>query len=364
MTLSRKSANRYELERSALYGLRTVKALSKALLWHDSPSSLRALSKKGDNFSEYEQVNRVTGKRRKVQAPKKCILVSDRDGCAGCARKKTILAPIKDRSVPCSNRCVKSIQKRLNILLKQIVVPAYLQSGIPGRSHLSNSKEHLQAVGATVTVDVSDFYPSISRRRIFRLFRNVFFCAPDVADVISDLVCFDGHLATGCPASVLLSFFSCKDMFDMIDARAKRQGATFTLYIDAIAITGNGVGHGDLKFLSTTLSRFGFHSKKSKSKIFCKDQAKVVTGRAFRNGISRAPNRSHLRMRDALSDSQASVNNLKKKRSAIGKLEHVSMLDEERGEQFKEKAKKMRSSLPPVGLRAKKKYVRGTVGDH
>jgi hypothetical protein len=222
MTLPRKSANRYELERSALYGLRTVKALSKALLWDGSPSALRTLSKKSDNFREYEQANPVTGKKRKVQAPKKCIVFSDRNQCAGCAaRNKSKTTAFCLPHSPSSNRCVKSLQKRLNVLLKQILVPPYLQSGVPGRSHLSNSNEHLQSEGSTVTVDVSDFYQSISRRRIFRLFRNVFCCEPDVADVIADLACFNGHLATGCPASVLLSFFSCKDMFDVIDARAK-----------------------------------------------------------------------------------------------------------------------------------------------
>ena len=241
-------------------------------------------------------------------------------------------------------------------------MPSYLQSGIPGRSHLSNSNEHLQKEGATVTIDISEFYKSISRRRIFRLFRNVFRCEPDVADVIADLVCFDGHLATGCPASVLLSFFSCKDMFDIIDDRARSQGAKFTLYVDDIAITGNGIGHGDLKFLSSTLARFGFQSKASKEKLFRKNQAKVVTGRAFRNGVSRAPNRSHKALRDALSEYQINSSDVKIKRSAVGKLEHVGMLDELRRDRLKEEAKKMRATLPPVvKSRPRKKYSRALV---
>jgi Reverse transcriptase (RNA-dependent DNA polymerase) len=330
MTLPRKSASRYELERSALYRLPSVKALANALLWDGPPSALRALSKRPDNFKEYEKKNPVTGKSRKIQSP---------------------------------SLRVKPIQKRLNVLLKQIIVPDYLQSGTPGRSHLSNSQIHLEKEGATVTVDVSKFYESISRRRVFRLFRNVFDCESDIADVIADLVCCNGHLATGSPSSVLLSYFACKDMFDLINERVSEQGATFTLYIDDIAISGNTIGHGDIKFLERTLRQFGFESKKEKTKVFRKEQAKIVTGRAFRDGVSRAPNRSHLAMRDAIMESQANAHDVKKKRSAVGKLDYVGMLDDKRGVELKEKAQKIRATLPPIKALPHKKHIRVRTGD-
>lgn len=320
MTLPRKSANRYEVNYSALYRLPSVRALAIVLQWDKSPSALRALSKRKDNFEEFEKINRETGKRRKIQAP---------------------------------SAETKPLQKRLNTLLKQIQIPAYLQSGVPGRSHLSNSLLHMQEEGATVTVDVSAFYESISRKRLFRLFRNVFQCEPDVADVLADLVCCSGHLATGSPASVLLSFFACKDMFDFIAERARSQGAKFTLYVDDIALTGNTIGHGDIQFLETTLRKFGFQSKKEKSKLFRKEQAKVVTGRAFRNGISRAPNSKHKELHETLDEIKTTRASVKKMRSAVGRLENVGLLDEVRGQQLKTQAKKMRADLPPVRHRRK-----------
>lgn len=320
MALPRKSANRYELQKSALYRLPTARALAYVLEWEGTPSALRALSRRKDLFDQYEKKNQKTGKVRNIQAP-----------------------------VP----LVKPLQKRLNKLLKQIKVPDYLQSGVPGRSHLSNSKHHLDALGATVTVDITSFYETISRRRVFRLFRNVFECEPDVADMLADLVCCNGHLATGSPASVLLSFFCCRDLFDLMDARAKATGATFTLYVDDVAITGNTLGHGDVAFLESVLSRFGFSSKREKARIFRKGDAKTVTGRVFRNGVSRAPNKKHKELHDNLQASKTGRPSTRRTRSIVGQLEHIGLLDEKRAQKLKEHAKKLRSTLPPPRRRSK-----------
>ncbi|PPT92505.1 hypothetical protein XaraCFBP7407_19695 [Xanthomonas arboricola pv. arracaciae] len=314
MTLTRKSANRYDVSSSALFRLPSLKALASALLWPGTPSALRALSKRPNNFQEFNRVHRRTGKARKIQAP-------------------------------CEE--VKPLQKRLNLLLKQLRVPDYLQSGIPGRSHLSNSGKHMTAEGATVTVDVSDFYPSITRKRVFRLFRNVFQCEPDVADALADLVCFNGHLATGSPASVLLSFWACRDMFDVIAERTSLSGATFTLYVDDIAITGDKIGHSEILFLGRLLKDFGFSSKEQKAKLFRKREAKVVTGRAFRDGVSRAPNKKHKELHESMRQLREHKATVKERRAAVGQLENVGLLDEKRGALLKAEAKKLRSTLPP-----------------
>lgn len=325
MTIPRKSANRYDVSSSSLFRLPSLRALASALLWSGTPSALRALSKRPNNFQEFNRIHPRTGKSRKIQAP---------------------------------SEDVKPLQKRLNVLLKQLRVPDYLQSGVPGRSHLSNSSKHMTAEGATVTVDVSDFYPSITRKRVFRLFRNVFECAPDVADALADLVCFNGHLATGSPASVLLSFWACRDMFDIIAERASLSDATFTLYVDDIAITGNTIGHSEILFLGRLLKGFGFSSREQKAKLFRKRGAKVVTGRAFRDGVSRAPNKKHRELHETMCQIREHNTTVKVRRAAVGQLENVGLLDEKRGALLKAEAKKMRSTLPP-SRRSKKLLPRG-----
>lgn len=311
MAVPNATASRHEIVNSGLYRVPTMAALADLLHWRKTPSALRALCNRDDNWDEFEQ-ERPGKKPRKIQAPKPGA---------------------------------KIIQRRLNELLKRIKPPAYLHSGTPGRSYLTNSAEHMHERGATATVDISDFYPSISKKRVFMLFREVFACSPDVADALANLMCCDGHLATGSPASALVSFWSCKDMFDGIAERVANLGGRFTLYVDDITLTAMKVGHGDHRFLERHMAKYGFRVSKGKSRIYRAEKPKQITGRVVRSGVSRAPNKQHLKMRDATRLAESNEATKKDIRSAIGKLQHVGLLDKQRAEKLKQRAQKMRTML-------------------
>lgn len=306
------SASKHDLNRSGLYRVSSMSALATLLHWKKTPSALRSLCHRPDNWDEFEQVR--SGKSpRKIQAPKPGV---------------------------------KAVQARLNALLKRIAPPDYLHSGTPGRSYLSNSALHMEKEGATITIDVSNFYPSVSRKRVFMLFREVFECSPDVADALADLLCCGGHLATGSPASALVSFWSCKDMFDGIARRAEKLNGRFTLYVDDISLTANTAGHGDINFLDRHLARYGFRLSSEKSRVYRAADAKQITGRVVRQGESRAPNKQHKKMHEATRLVASGDATEMEVRSAIGKLQHVGLLDEKRAPQLKERARRIRSLLP------------------
>ena len=301
-------ASAHELRSSGLFRIRTMAALAKLLHWKKTPSALRALCLRPDNWDEFD-LPRPGKKPRKVQAPK---------------------------------QSVKDVQRRLNDLLKRVQPPDYLQSGTPGRSYLSNSALHMAESGATVTVDIADFYASVSRKRLFMLFRKVFECGPDVADAIAGLMSCRGALATGSPASALVSFWACKDMFDAIAERAEKQGGRFTLYVDDITLTASTAGAGDVRFLERHVARYGFRLSAAKSRVYRSSQPKEITGRVVRHGVSRAPNRQHLQMQSALRRLDDPRSTKADARSAVGRLEHVALLDLGRGASLRRKATRVR----------------------
>jgi len=303
--------NRHDLENSGLYRIPSMAALAALLHWKKTPSALRALCQRGDNWEEFD-LERPGKAPRPIQAPKPTV---------------------------------KALQVRLNELLKRINPPDYLHSGTPGRSYLSNSDMHMDVAGATTTVDISAFYPSVSRKRIFMLFREVFQCAPDVADALAGLLCCRGGLATGSPASALVSFFACKDMFDGIAQRAHKLGGRFTLYIDDITMTANTVGQGDVHFLKRHFARYGFQISSDKSRVYPARSPRLITGRVIRDGVSRAPNKQHRRMYDAAQIVASGEATPADMRSAIGKLQHVALLDKERSSKLLEIARRMRARL-------------------
>jgi RNA-directed DNA polymerase len=300
---------KYSISASPLYGIKSKRRLAEVLHWAGPPSGLVSFAQQPGNYRCYIDRHKP-GKQRLIEAPQPRL---------------------------------KSFQKRVEELLKRIQVPKYLHSGIPGRSYLTCSSAHSESDGCTVTMDISDFYGSITRDRVARMFIVDFNCARDIAELLASLVCCNGHLATGCPASPLLSFFANKEMFDRIDARTAAGGSVLTLYIDDIALTGAGIGTSEVKWITRLLRSIGYEVKRTKTKIFRAGRAKLITGRVLHQGESRAPNSQHLKMKLALDVSRAAPNDLLLKASAVGRVRHVALLDDARRIPMRAKAKELAS---------------------
>jgi hypothetical protein len=190
-------------------------------------------------------------------------------------------------------------------------------------------------------MDISDFYGSVTEARVTRMFIVDFNCARDVAEILARLLCCNGHLATGSPASPLLSFVANRDIFERIAARAAGGKDAFTLYIDDIALTGAGIGTADIKWITRLLTGAGYTVKREKTRVFRASRAKLITGRVLHQGLSRAPNRQHQKMKSALDASRAAPKDIALKASAVGRVRHVALLDNARRMSMRAKAKKL-----------------------
>jgi RNA-directed DNA polymerase len=292
---------------SCLYNVTSHGRLADLIGWAGPHDALRRFSRRTENFNRYYE-KRPGKKDRLVEAP----------------------APR-----------IKAMQTAFLAFLKQVKAPSYLQSAIVGRSYLSNSQLHCDAYGCTVTVDIHAFFQSVSRSRVEEMLVSKFRQKRDVAQTLSFLLCCDEHLATGSPASPLVSFWALKDIFDRIDARVSRLGGVFTLYIDDVTITGHGVGHGDIKWLSRIFHGAGLALKQEKSRVYKASAPKVITGRAMRYGTSRAPNAQHKKLVDARQRCSDSPLEAAGYRSLAGTLRHIALLDEGRRTALRDRASDM-----------------------
>lgn len=304
MISPRKRAERYAIDSSPLYGLASHSRLAAILRWAGTTGQLRGFCRRPTNFSRYIDRSKP-GKERLIEAPAESA---------------------------------KAFQSRFLDLLRRIELPAYLHSARFGYSYLSNSAIHCEAEGCTITVDIDSFYQSTSRERVIHFFESRLKQPRDVADTLASLLCCDGHLATGSPASPLVSFWVYRDAFDAISARVHSRGGVFTLYVDDIALTGKGLGHTDVLWVSRLLCKVGLTLKETKTRVFHADGPKVVTGRAFRNGLSRAPNRQHQKMRDAQTRLQLNPSDPSLMASVAGHKRHLALLDEESRDKYRSEA--------------------------
>jgi RNA-directed DNA polymerase len=132
---------------------------------------------------------------------------------------------------------LKAIHKRLNRLLQRVAHPAYVQAGLKGLSYKTNAENHPHHEWVC-TIDVQSFYPSCKRERIYQFFKQTLNCSPDVADILADLNTVNGHLPTGGPFSLLLSYWSHLDIFEKIHKSAEKHELKMTLYVDDLTFSG------------------------------------------------------------------------------------------------------------------------------
>lgn len=303
-TPAQKRTERYAIDSSPLHGMVSHKRLAEALRWAGTTGQLKEFCRRPDNFSRYIDRSKP-GKDRLIEAPAKRA---------------------------------KEFQARLLELLRRIELPDYLHSARPGRSYLSNSAVHCEANGCTITMDIDSFYKSVSLERVIHFFESQLRQPRDVAETLANLLCCDGHLATGSPASPLVSFWAYRKVFDAIDERVHSRGGVFTLYIDDIGITGKGFGHTDVRWISRLLHKVGLMMKEAKTRVFHADAAKLVTGRACRNGVSRAPNKQHRKMRAAQTQLELNPGDSSLKASVAGLKRHLALLDDAKREQHRAEA--------------------------
>lgn len=143
--------------------------------------------------------------------------------------------------IPCPK--LKTIQQRLAHVLTETYKDKAVYSVhgfMPGRSTATNAINHVKKY-SVIKLDIKDFFSSIYSGRIKGLFLSHVFCfSEEVANAITNLVCYKGSLPQGAPTSPILSNMICRKMDIELMQFAKINRLKYTRYAD------------DLTFSSTT----------------------------------------------------------------------------------------------------------------
>lgn len=127
------------------------------------------------------------------------------------------------RDITAPNRQLKQLQKRVLHLLQHIERPEWLISGEKGKWYIDNGKAHLSST-YMLTMDIRKFYDNCKREPVYKFFRNKLSTATDIAQILTDIVTYDGGIPTGCPTSQLISFYAYEAMFEEIRIIANHLG--------------------------------------------------------------------------------------------------------------------------------------------
>ena len=284
-------AKLYPLDQSCLYKLNSRKRLAKYLFL--SISALEELAKTGDRYRSWDEKKKSGGTRR-IEAP---------------------------------HDNLKAVQKRIATLLQSIDPPNYLMAPVGGRSYVDNAAIHVGAKAFRL-LDIENFFPSCTDKRVFWFFNKFMKCSPDVSALITKLVTYNGHLPQGSPCSPILAYFSYADMWEEINSIVSNSMCTLSIYADDITISGDVVYEKDVWAVKSCLHRFGhkYHTEKERSLI---GRAADITGVIVAYDELRLPNRQHKKINIAQKAYQNAASRPEKeslKRQLLGRYAQANQI--------------------------------------
>lgn len=208
----------------------------------------------------------------------------------------------KPRLIEAPSDDIKVIQRRLKNILSKIEVPYYVFSGIKGKSYVDNARLH-EGDKYIFKMDISGFFPSIHRGKVYSFFRNELKTSPDVAEILTNLTTIDltlckitnpemvetflkekqiatkSHLISGAPTSQILSYFANKKMFDELRACAEMCNMEMTVYVDDVVFSSDKpIPYNFREKVLKIIKRNGYRVSSVKTKLYTKGYPKLITG--------------------------------------------------------------------------------------
>jgi len=284
----------YKLDQCALYKIKGAGQLVRVLGWTKGVEKLEALVDRSDNYNVFFDKK----SQRWIQHPKPNI---------------------------------DKLQSRIATLLRRVTPPDYRQSGVRGRSFLTNAAEH-QLENPSVKIDLEKFYPSTKFSHVYRFFNETMGCASDVANLLASICCYqNAYLPTGARHSEVLAFYCHKNIFEKIRDRADARHGVMTTYIDDLVVTMASASSGDFRWIRKLFFAVGLNLNLKKSRIYGVRDPKTITGVVVTKGKKRAPHKQHLKtLRHFKALDELPENSAEYKthaRRLMGHLNHIASID-------------------------------------
>lgn len=210
----------------------------------------------------------------------------------------------KPRLIEPPHEELKIIQKRIKNCLGRIIVPDNVFSGVKGKSYADNARFHVGNNRRNLyKIDLTAFFPSITRDTVYRFFAEDLLCSPDVAQLLADLTTIDlgkssaknideiyeflkgknvsnyNHLISGAPTSQILSYLVNHKMFDEMQKLADDNGITMTVYVDDVTFSSeNRISKDFRDKIITIIRKYNYQISRKKVKRYTKLYPKLVTG--------------------------------------------------------------------------------------
>lgn len=162
-----------------------------------------------------------------------------------------------------------------NILEKCSVSP-YAKAYVKGRTLKHNAKFH-KAQKTVVTMDIKDFFPSITTEDVTKIFEKLGYF-PNVSCFLAHLCCLNFSLPQGAPTSPYLSNLRFSSIDAQISEYTTDEKIRYTRYADDLTFSGDFNEHHLIQTISDIIHDNGFCINPSKTRVARQNARQEVTG--------------------------------------------------------------------------------------
>jgi retron-type reverse transcriptase len=172
---------------------------------------------------------------------------------------------------------LKFVQRRiLDRVLRQTTVHDAAHGFVRGRSIFTNAEVHT-GQQIVVCMDLRDFFPSITFRRVTGVFSGLGF-GKAAASMLAGLCCFEGRLPQGAPTSPMITNLICRRMDARLHGLLEKCGGRYTRYADDLTFSGDPSVLSVLPMARRIVKEEGFSSAPEKFRIQRRGSRQKVTG--------------------------------------------------------------------------------------
>lgn len=210
--------------------------------------------------------------------------------CSHCYEELMVTDPArpdKGRKVLNVTNPIRELQTRLyrRVLVKKVKPSPYSHGGIRKRSVMTNAKVHRHS-RYLLKADISDFYPSISHKRIYNIFAGPFACSADVARLCTKLCTYNYHLAVGLVTSTILADQVLAPVDRRIAGLCEKANLHYSRFVDDVTISGDFdlQQSGIPASVMAIMQEHGFNLHPAKWVFGEVENGPAITGVCIRNG--------------------------------------------------------------------------------
>lgn len=165
----------------------------------------------------------------------------------------------------------------LDNILTRIELPDHIFGFAPGRSAVQNAIFHSGA-NHVLNVDIVDFFPSISKRRVESVFRDLGY-SHDVAKLLSELCTLDDRLPQGAPTSPAIANLVLRSLDRELANLARNARCIYSRYADDLTFSSKTwIENEFLQGVEAAIKNAGFRLNRKKTRFAGKGDQMEVTG--------------------------------------------------------------------------------------